>query len=578
MANGKAQIFDPDLGSDGQYRDLTDAEIREAAASLEPEETEGPPPTAPVIPQGGPSPTTNPNLFNVDEEGNPVVTTDPTTGQQAFQIRGDLLGGEIVDQRLGDPSVNPNVTTQQLDTRAVALNQGFQGTPTDALTQAYIQDAAGQRGLVDPFGFKSAKGVQTDIANDPNALLPSGARLTAQTIDPNAQGTLLNVNDPALTMPDVAATQTQAVATDADQVQKATAQTMATERTFNAIKEQDMEAQQFLTDIQQVRAQSAQLQERSTVKGQLGMLMEDFAGDTIPLWASGAIAGAESILAARGITPGSSIYQGALVDAAMKAGIPIAQADAQLNARFQELNLNNRQQAEVVNANNLLNADIKELDIRQQTAVLNTNKNVQALFSDASEVNAARKFNATNIQQTDQYFANLQQAVNLNTANQRNAISQFNAGQGNAISQFNASAERAADEFYSRNQLVINQANAQWRRSVNTANTAAINAANQFNATAILNKSNTAHNNLLQLARDQADYVYNSAQNDASRQNNLAIATLQAEASARANSEGGGSILGVAGGVLGKIFGNFAGTDTGAKVIEQGINFLNPFN
>ena len=73
------------------------------------------------------------------------------------------------------------------------------------------------------------------------------------------------------------------------------------------------------------------------------------------MWASGAIAGAESILAARGITPGSSIYQGALVDAAMKAGIPIAQADAQLNARFQELNLNNRQQAEVVNANNLLN-------------------------------------------------------------------------------------------------------------------------------------------------------------------------------------------------------------------------------
>jgi len=570
----RPQIFDPSLGRDGEYRDLTDTEIREAASGLVPEETEGPPSIDPVIPQGGPSPTTNPNLFNVDEEGNPVVTTDPTTGQQAFQIRGDLLGGEIVDQRLGDPSVNPNVTTQQLDTRAVALGQGYQGIPTDARTQAFIQDDAGRRGLVDPFGFKSAKGVQTDIANDPNAQLPSGARLTAQTINPNAQGTLLNVNDPALTMPDVTATQTRAVATDADQVQKATAQTMATERTFNAIKEQDMEAQQFLTDIQQVRAQSAQLQERSTVKGQLGMLMEDFAGDTIPLWASGAIAGAESILAARGITPGSSIYQGALVDAAMKAGIPIAQADAQLNARFQELNLNNRQQAEVVNANNLLNADIKELDIRQQTAVLNTNKNVQALFSDASEVNAARKFNATNIQQTDQYFANLQQAVNLNNTNQRNAISQFNAGQGNAISQFNANAERAADEFYSRNQLIINQANAQWRRSVNTANTAAINAANQFNATAILNKSNTAHNNLLQLARDQADYVYNSAQNDASRQNNLAIATLQAEASARANAEGGGSILGVAGGVLGKIFGNFAGTDTGAKVIEQGIDFI----
>jgi len=304
------------------------------------------------------------------------------------------------------------------------------------------------------------------------------------------------------------------------------------------------------------------------------MLMEDFAGDTIPLWVSGAIDGAERILAARGITPGSSIYQEALVDTALKAGIPIAQADAQLNARFQELNLNNRQQAEVVNANNLLNADIKELDIRQQTAVLNTNKNVQSLFTDASEVNAARKFNATNLQQTDQYFANLQQAVNINTANKRNAISQANAGQANAISQFNANAERAADEFYSRNQLVINQANAQWRRSVNTANTAAINATNQFNATNVLNKSNTAHNNLLQLARDQADYLYNSGQNDASRQNNLAIATIQGEATARGKSEGGGSIAGIAGGVLGKVFANFAGTSTGSDLIGKGIDFV----
>ena len=186
----RPQIFDPSLGSDGEYRNLTDAEIREAAGNLPSQEGDAPDPTAPVIPQGGPSPTTNPNLFNIDEEGNPVVTTDPTTGQQAFQIRGDLLGGEIVDQRLGDPSVNPNVTTQQLDTRAVALNQGFQGTPTDALTQAYIQDAAGQRGVVDPFGFSSAKGVQTDIANDPNALIPQGAILRTETIYPTAQGTL----------------------------------------------------------------------------------------------------------------------------------------------------------------------------------------------------------------------------------------------------------------------------------------------------------------------------------------------------------------------------------------------------
>ena len=216
----RPQIFDPDIGKDGEFRELTDAEIREAFEGLPTEEGEGPTPIAPVIPEGGPTPTTNPNLFNFDEQGNPIVTTDPTTGQQAFQIRGDLLGGEIVDQRLGDPSVNPNVTTQQLDTRAVAINQGFQGTPTDALTQAYIQDAAGQRGLVDPFGFQSAKGVQTDISQDPSANLPSGARLTAQQIDPNAPGTIIDRTDPAFQTRELAAGQTLAGVTDAQQVDR----------------------------------------------------------------------------------------------------------------------------------------------------------------------------------------------------------------------------------------------------------------------------------------------------------------------------------------------------------------------
>ena len=566
----RPQIFDPDIGQDGEFRELTDAEIREAFEGLPTQEGEGPAPMAPVIPEGGPTPTTNPNLFNFDEQGNPIVTTDPTTGQQAFQIRGDLLGGEIVDQRLGDPSVNPNVTTQQLDTRAVAINQGFKGTPTDALTQAYIQDAAGQRGLVDPFGFQSAKGVQTDISQNPSANLPSGARLTAQQIDPNAPGTIIDRTDPAFQTRELAAGQTLAGVTDAKQVDR-TATNLTTAKTVaDAIAQQDMEAEQFLNDIRLVRAQQEEVDERSTVKGQLGIIMEDFAGDSVPPWAANAIQGAENILARRGITASSGVYQEMLLETALKSGLPIAQADASIYAQFQQQNLSNRQQAEITNAANLLTADIKELDIRQQTAVLNTQNRVQSLFTDAAEINASRKFNATSQNQTDQFFSNLQQAVNLNNASQRTAISQYNAGQANAIAQFNVNTARAKDEFYSRNQLAIAQANAVFRRQVNTANTAAINAANQFNATNILNRSNTALNNLVQLARDEADYIYQSGQNDLQRQNNLAIATLQAEAAAK-GKESGGSFLGAAGGILGKIFGNIAGTEAGGKAIAKFI-------
>ena len=566
----RPQIFDPDIGKDGEFRELTDAEIREAFEGLPTQEGEGPTPIAPVIPEGGPTPTTNPNLFNFDEQGNPIVTTDPTTGQQAFQIRGDLLGGEIVDQRLGDPSVNPNVTTQQLDTRAVALGQGYQGIPTDARTQAFIQDDAGRRGLVDPFGFQSAKGVQTDISQDPSANLPSGARLTAQQIDPNAQGTIIDRTDPAFQTRELAAGQTLAGVTDAQQVDR-TATNLTTAKTVaDAIAQQDMEAEQFLKDIRLVRAQQEEVDERSTVKGQLGIIMEDFAGDSVPPWAANAIQGAENILARRGITASSGVYQEMLLETALKSGLPIAQADASIYAQFQQQNLSNRQQAEITNAANLLTADIKELDIRQQTAVLNTQNRVQSLFTDAAEINASRKFNATSQNQTDQFFSNLQQAVNLNNASQRTAISQYNAGQANAIAQFNVNTARAKDEFYSRNQLAVAQANAVFRRQVNTANTAAINAANQFNATNILNRSNTALNNLVQLARDEADYIYQSGQNDLQRQNNLAIATLQAEAAAK-GKEDGGSFLGAAGGILGKIFGNVAGTEAGGKAIAKFI-------
>ena len=572
----RPQIFDPDIGQDGEYRDLTDAEIREAAEGLDREEEgEGPTPIDPVIPEGGPTPTTNPNLFNFDEQGNPIVTTDPTTGQQAFQIRGDLLGGEIVDQRLGDPSVNPNVTTQQLDTRAVAINQGFQGTPTDALTQAYIQDSAGQRGLVDPFGFQSAKGVQTSISQDPNAMLPSGARITPAMIDPDAPGTMISRTDPAFQTRDLAAGQTLAGATDAQQLTRTDANVSTAQTVASQVAMEDMEAEQFLNDIRLVKAQQEQVDERSTVKGQLGIIMEDFAGDSVPPWAANAIQGAENILARRGITASSGVYQEMLLETALKSGLPIAQADAQIYAQFQQQNLSNRQQAEITNAANLLTADIKELDIRQQTAVLNTQNRVQSLFTDAAEINATRKFNATSQNQTDQFFSNLQQAVNLNNSNQRTAISQFNANQANALSQFNVNTARAKDEFYARNQLAIAQANAVYRRSTNTANTAAQNAANQFNATAVLNRSNTSLNNLVQLARDEADYIFNSAQNDLSRQNNLALATLQAEAAAR-GKEGGGSFLGAAGGILGSIFASFAGTNTGASFISKGLKSL-PF-
>ena len=73
--------------------------------------------------------------------------------------------------------------------------------------------------------------------------------------------------------------------------------------------------------------------------------------------------------------------------------------------------------------------------------------------------------------------------------------------------------------------------------------------------------------------RDKADFTFNDEQNAFQRANNLAIATLQAEADTKASGGDGdgGSFLGAAGGILGKILGNFAGSVGGSGYIASAL-------
>ena len=270
----------------------------------------------------------------------------------------------------------------------------------------------------------------------------------------------------------------------------------------------------------------------------------------------------------------STIAGRSIAQAVQEAALPIAQRDAATFAAFQQANFNARVQAEVQNAANLLTVDIKNLDNRQQTAVLNTQNRVQSLFTDQSEINTARKINAASVNQTQQFFANLQQNVENMNAQQATAISQFNAGQTNAGEQFRLQNQTQRELFNAQNRIAIQQANAQWRRSVNTANTAAINAENQFNAVNILNRSNTALNSYMQVYRDQADYIFTASENEATRAYNTAVAAMQAQAQSAGRS---GSNLRALGSVFGNVLSAFAGTDKGAdKLISLLPGSLNP--
>lgn len=355
---------------------------------------------------------------------------------------------------------------------------------------------------------------------------------------------------------------------------------------------------------------------QATVQGQLSSLMQDFEGGETPSWAAGAMRRAEDTLAARGL--GASTIAGqAIIQAAMEAALPIAQADARTFAAFEDKNLSNRQQsammaaqqraqflqldfnqefqtrvanaariadvanrnftaeqqvalenarlaqtvdlqnlgarqavvmaeiaqmstleranlnnrqAEAVqNAQAFLQMDMTNLSYEQQTAQINSQARIQSLFSDTAATNAARQFNATSQNQTDQFFANLGASVSQFNATQTNSMAQYNAGQTNAISQFNAQLKNQRQQFNAQNRLVVDQANAQWRRQIATADTAAINFANQFNAEAILDASTTAYNDLWQYNRDLLEWAWTSSENDKSRMTEMAIAEINAK-------------------------------------------------
>lgn len=190
-------------------------------------------------------------------------------------------------------------------------------------------------------------------------------------------------------------------------------------------------------------------------------------------------------------------------------------------------NLNNRQQAAAQNAQAFLNMDMANLNNEQQTALFNTQANIQSLFTDQAAENAARNFNATSQNQTDQFFANLKTQIAQFNASQKNAMEQFNTGEVNAAFKFDAEMQNQRDQFNAKNSIVIAQSNAQWRRDIATADTAAQNYANQVNAEAILGISNKAYENLWQNYRDNMEWAFIGGQNEKDRIADLTIAELR---------------------------------------------------
>ena len=176
-------------------------------------------------------------------------------------------------------------------------------------------------------------------------------------------------------------------------------------------------------------------------------------------------------------------------------------------ASLETQGLSNMQQAQVENAKNLLQVDISNLEAAQQTELLKSTQQANALLTDVASENAAKQFNAASQNQINEFNKSIQTQVKQFNATQQNSMAQFNAGQENSIAQFNASMENQRDMFNAQNSLVIAQSNAKWRQDTATLNTAAENQANFEFAKMTNGLSMKALDEIWQRERDLMQYA-----------------------------------------------------------------------
>ena len=199
-------------------------------------------------------------------------------------------------------------------------------------------------------------------------------------------------------------------------------------------------------------------------------------------------------------------------------------------ANLETANLNNRQQAAVQNAQAFLQMDVANLSNAQQTALFKSEKTIQAMLTDQAAENAAKQFNASSENQVNQFYDSLTSQISQFNITQKNALERFNVEQTNALESFNVQQRNAQEQFNSQNALVVSQANAEWRRNIATANTQIENQVNQFNATQAMGITMRDYEGMWQEYRDKMAFAFESADNEADRYVNMAIATISGDA------------------------------------------------
>ena len=200
-------------------------------------------------------------------------------------------------------------------------------------------------------------------------------------------------------------------------------------------------------------------------------------------------------------------------------------------ANLETANLNNRQQVAVENAKSFLAMDVRNLDNRQQTALFKAKEIADSIISDTAAANAAKATNATNALEADKINAQLALSASQYNAAEKNKVSMFNKTAADELLKFNAQEANNRAEFNANLATQINIANAKVLADISTANTREVNAMAAVNAKNATDLSASTYAQLSQTYRDKIEQAWKTADNDATRANEITKANINSSAS-----------------------------------------------
>ena len=492
---------------------------------------------------------------------NPQPLAQQPVPVQSFAEDADIT--DVAAQRMSAPA---------LPSGAQVIGQGLQETAGQ-----YIPTAQGQ--------VSGAVAVPTTFATTTQAEIPTATATNVMTADTTATdiNTALNSVQAAQTTLDpraevLAAQQTTSAVTDLNAAQgNATILNNPVQRQIQTgeIVTGAANAQTASTYAEQIQAATATPSSQATVQGQLATLTANFDASNPPAWAAGTLRAVQAQMAQRGLGA-SSIAGQAMIQGALESALPIAQADAQVNAAFESANLSNRQQRAMLSAqqratfigqefdqsfqarvqNSARIGDIANMNFtaEQQIALensravntmnLNNLSNRQAMV--VAEASALANLDMSNLNNRQQSAVqNAQSFMQMDMANLSNnqQMEMFDAQQQiqslftdqaaeNASRQFNATSQNQVDQFFS-----------QLGQQANQFNATQVNAQEQFNAgqTNTIERFNAEINN----QRDQ----FNAQNQTVLAQSNAAwrrqIATEATASTNRANELNAQNLLGI---------------------------------